>query len=127
MADELDLVKEQLASLATGPDAAIRTESDGDNGLILGNRAGFLRLAILALEAAQGDNIQFKNHAWIEEEGWRITGFTYVEAIAQPQLDPPFWRSPQQIFGWLFVSAIAGIFLLGLLSALGTVRHWIFG
>lgn len=91
MVDELDPIKQQLESLASNGEKAIVTVSaDEECGHLIGNRAGFIRLAIVSLEAAQRNSSIFENHKWLKSDDWLLEGFSYDEAVLKYHLHPHF-------------------------------------
>ena len=126
MADELDAIKQQLESVVSNSSQPIVTAYGGDStGVeLIGNRPGFIRLAITSLEAAQGNNINFEHHTWLRAtDGVRLDGFSYDEAGGEVPEISKFRARMTQIFGFVIVLLIAGIFVLGVASAYQHIRH----
>ena len=102
--------------------AIIRLAPDAD-AYVLGNREGYVKLAIASLKAAQGDNQSFKDTEWVgtEELDWGLSGFRY-DSEAHTYLRPP--KTPvgkvrDKFFLVLFSIlgiAIVGIFSIGLVE-----------
>jgi hypothetical protein len=96
-----------------GP-AVIRLAPDND-AYVLGNREGYLKLAIASLRAAQGNDQSFKDTPWIstEELDWGLSGLRY-DSAAHTYLRLPRTRAGRvrdKLF--LLASSVLGIVILG--------------
>jgi hypothetical protein len=92
---------------------------------ILGNRGGFVLLAIAALKAAQGQDQKFAKEPWVchEDVDWEIDGLKF-DALAHMHLPekPPKWRVWRSNMIEIAVMALlVGCFVVGL----GTLVSWI--
>ena len=91
--------------------AIIRLAPDTD-AYVLGNREGYVQLAIASLKAAQGADQSFSDVAWVgtEELDWGLKGLRY-DATADKYLPRPKTR----------VSRIRDKFLLVVFAVIGIV------
>ncbi|HEY6375353.1 MAG TPA: hypothetical protein VIX90_07485 [Edaphobacter sp.] len=126
MVDELDPIKQQLESFASNSEKAIVTVSaDEECGHLIGNRVGFIRLAIVSLDAAQGKRVNFENHKWLKSGDWLLEGFSYDEAGGEISSASTFRDKMNTAIMFIIVALIAGIFVLGLESAYQHIHRWV--
>jgi hypothetical protein len=94
---------------------------------ILGNRAGFLQLAIAAMRAAQGRNQNLNKQSWVchEDYDWQIEGLSYDEYahIHLPEKPTKWQMRRQHAIGLIVGLSLVGCFIVGLV----TIIHWISG
>jgi hypothetical protein len=94
---------------------------------IRGNSGGFIRLAIAALRASQGENQRFSEKAWVKQgEFITVQGLTFDSDAHrwEPKrlsngLEWKRWR--QSITAWLIILSV----LLCLAVGFGTITHWL--
>src|SRR5260370_41186236 len=79
---------------------------------ILGNRGGFLRLAIATARAAQGQNQNLNKQPWVchEDVDWQIEGLSYAEYahIHLPEKPTKSQRTRQNAFVLSVISLLMG-------------------
>ncbi len=94
---------------------------------IRGNRGGFLHLAIASAKAAQGQNQNLCEQAWVchEDADWQIEGLIFDDLahFHLPERPTRWQKLRQQVIGVAFVLFLGSCFVVGL----GTIVHWIFG
>ena len=89
---------------------------------MIGNRGGYIELAMSALKAAQGSTQTFKNAKWLQVEDfdWGINGLKF-DARAHVYL-----RLPESLFSKIIHIVLALAFLVVLVVGVGTIGYWIF-
>jgi hypothetical protein len=108
---------EQAQSAAEGVPAIIRLAPDSD-AYVLGNREGYIHLAIASLKAAQGNDQSFKDVPWVDcqELDWGFHGLRY-DPGAQIYLRPnetrwgKFWSAVVPLA--LAVCFVVGVVTIG--------------
>jgi hypothetical protein len=98
-----------------------------DSGkFIIGNREGFVQLAIAALKAAQGGTLPFEKEPWCAEDemDWGVRGLKFDEYAHMhlPEKATPLQKTGRTIFGYFMVISIASIFVTGWVTAC----HWLY-
>jgi hypothetical protein len=93
---------------------------------MLGNREGFILLAVAALKAAQGQDQKFAKEPWVchEDADWQIAGLKF-DALAHMHLPekPTKWQQRRQNASGLAI----GLFLIGCFTTgVVTILHWAF-
>ena len=119
------LLEEEALKSDNPPAMVVMAPDMGES--ILGNRGGFLRLAISAAKAAQRQNQNLDKQPWVchEDADWQIEGLTFDE-LAHFHLPerPTRWQNlRQQVIGAIVLLLIVACFVVGL----GTIASWIFG
>jgi hypothetical protein len=94
---------------------------------ILGNRGGFLRLAIATVRAAQGHSQNLDKQPWFcnEDLDWQIKGLSFDDSAHTylPKKKTEWLRRRQNA-----LSLALGLFLLGCLTVgFLTIVHWTIG
>lgn len=110
---------ENVSLIQNEQPAVVRLAPPDNSAFLLGNRDGFVQLAIASLRAAQGQDQSFKKVPWVCEEDldWGLLGLKY-DSSAHIYLRPP-----QKWWG-KFLSAILPLALLVcLLVGLGTIGY----
>ncbi|MBB5343634.1 hypothetical protein [Tunturibacter empetritectus] len=119
------LLEEEAAKSDKPPAMVVMAPDMGES--ILGNRAGFLRLAIAAVRASQGESQNLDSQPWVchEDADWQIKGLSFDEYAHMhlPEKLTPWKERRQKILGILVVAFVAGCLAIGF----GTILHWIFG
>jgi hypothetical protein len=108
---------EQAQTAAEGVPAIIRLAPDSD-AYVLGNREGYIHLAIASLKAAQGSDQSFKDVPWVdtEELDWGLHGLRY-DPSAHTYLRPAetrwgkFWSAAIPLV--LAVCFLVGVVTIG--------------
>ena len=117
---------EEEAAKSDKPPAMVVMPPDMGNA-ILGNRGGFLRLAIAAIKAADGQNQNLDKQPWVchEDYDWQIEGLSFDEYAHMhlPEKPTPWEKRWRNIIGILIVTFVAVCLAIGF----GTILHWIFG
>lgn len=127
----MDTVSQALSVLestignSANPPAIIVLPPDSGK-FIVGNRDGFIRLAVASLKAAQGEEQPFKRESWVsvEDLDWGVAGLKPDDS-AHIYLRTPrtrLQRLRSKVFG--FVAAL--LLLLCLLVGFCTIVRWIF-
>jgi hypothetical protein len=117
------LLTEARDELTSVPAMIVLPPDSGD--FIIGNESGFVRLAICAIEAAQGEQQSFAKEAWVSDDDldWSVKGLK-PDALAHLHLPvpPSRWQTIRNsVVGWAFLLCIVSCFVVGL----GTIVHWI--
>jgi hypothetical protein len=101
------------------PPAIVRLAPPDNSAYLLGNRDGFVQLAIASLRAARGQDQSFKKVPWICEEDldWGLLGLKY-DSSAHMSLRPP-----QKWWGKLLSTVLLLALLLCLLVGLGAIGY----
>jgi len=98
-----------------------------DSGkFIIGNTGGFIRLAIAALHAAQGQKQDFEGEPWFRNEDfdWTVKGLEPDDS-AHVYLPPEQTRFKQivgSIFSYMLMVLIVGCLLVGFVN----IVHWLY-
>ena len=121
----ITLLEEEALNSDKPPAMVVLAPDMGES--ILGNRGGFLRLAIVAAKAAQGENQNLDEQPWVchEDVDWQIEGLTF-DALAHfhlPERATRWQNLRQQIIGYIVLILIVACFVVGL----GTIAGWLFG
>lgn len=94
---------------------------------IIGNRSGFIRLAIAALKAAQGTDQKFKKEPWVYQQDldWTIDGLKFDASahIYMPQKPSGWRRFRQKAFGLTVLLFLLGCFGIGFVTLVGWFFH----
>jgi hypothetical protein len=121
----ISLLEEETLKSDSLPAMVVMPPDMGDS--ILGNRGGYLLLAIAAMRAAQGQNQNWKKQPWVchEDVDWQIEGLSYDEyAHLHLPEKPTKWQRRRQNALGLFVA----VFLMGCLGiGFVTIIHWSLG
>ena len=122
--DEIERIIAQISSLAAAeekPPAMVVVAPDQGES-ILGNRGGFLHLAVASLKAARGEEQKFKDADWVchEDFDWQIAGLK-PEPLAHIFL--PEKRNRFQILRGEILGSLLLLVVFGLLAA-GVVTLW---
>jgi hypothetical protein len=117
---------EEEAQKSEKPPAMIVMVPDNEK-LILGNRGGFLRLAVAAVRASQGQNQNLDKQPWVcnEDLDWQIEGLSFDD-YAHAYLPDKLTRRQRQRQN--AINLFIGLSLVGCLAiGVVTIIHWIFG
>jgi hypothetical protein len=116
---DIALAALEQARLATEESPAIIRLAPDSDAYVLGNRDGYVQLAIASLKAAQGHNQSFKNVPWVdtEEEDWGLHGLRY-DSSAHVYL-----RSPETRLGKFWSAFIPLALAVCCLVGLGTIGY----
>ena len=125
--DEIETIIDRLSTLASEeekPPAMVVVAPDmGDP--ILGNRGGFLHLAIASLQAARGQEQKFKDADWVyhDDADWWIQGLKPdpLAHVYIPEKQTRFQQIRGQMLGYALLFAIVGLFGAGLISVAGWI------
>lgn len=94
---------------------------------ILGNRDGFVRLAVASLKAAQGEAQSFRNAKWvkIEDLDWGISGLKPDSSahIYLPEKQSRFQKLWRSVFGLLAVLLLILFILVGFITSVRWALH----
>lgn len=109
------------------PPAMVVLPPDSGN-FILGNRDGFICLAVAALKAAQGEEQSFKGKPWvkIEDLDWGVRGLKLDPNahIYLPTKRTRFQKAWRNVLGLLVVLLIVVCALIGFATVvIGLFRH----
>jgi hypothetical protein len=119
------LLEEEVLKADTLPAMVVMPPDMGQS--ILGNRGGFLRLAIATARAAQGQNQNLNKQPWVchEDVDWQIEGLSYDEYAHMhlPEKPTKWQRRRQNAIGLAVISLLMGCFAVGFL----TIVHWTLG
>lgn len=129
MATEEEIAK--ALALLEGPNAdsddspAIVVLPPDSNAFVVGNRGGFVNLAVASLKAAQGKEQSFKKESWIAEDDldWGIKGFK-PDANAHTRLAE--LTRPQRLgnlIGCSVLVVVALFFIVGLIAVIRWIGH----
>jgi hypothetical protein len=119
------LLEEEALNSDKPPAMVVLAPDMGES--ILGNRGGFLRLAIAAARAAQGHNQNLDEQPWVchEDADWQIEGLKFDD-LAHFHLPekPTRWQNLRsQVIGAVVLLLFIACFVVGI----GTIASWIFG
>jgi hypothetical protein len=107
------------------PTIVIMSPETGD--FILGNRDGFVQLAVASLKAAQGEVQSFKNKDWvkIDDLDWRISGLKPdpIAHIYQPVKKTRFQKAWRNVLGTLAVLMLVLFILVGFITSVRWALH----
>jgi len=114
------LLEQELAQPG-GPPAVVVMESDSHS--ILGNRGGYLNLALASLSAAQGQDQELGDQAW----AWEIDTLKFN---ADAHIDPPkriteWHRRAKNALNLALLALILTFLIIGLLTVLRWIWGWI--
>jgi hypothetical protein len=116
---EAQAILELLANAPSDPPPVVVVPSEG-GGLIKGNRAGLIRLALVALRAARGEEQKFEETWAVQDElAGTIDGIS-LDAYAHYDLPKKFtrWdRIKSSIILFVVVVIIAVVFVAGIQTA----------
>jgi hypothetical protein len=119
------LLEEEALKLEKPPAMVVMPPDMGES--ILGNRGGFIRLAVAAMKAAQGQNQNLNKQPWVcaEDFDWQIKGLSYDEyAHMHLPEKPTKWQIRRQsAIGLIVGLSLVGCFMVGFV----TIIHWISG
>ncbi len=133
MTEQDELITRALAVLETYPSedeerpATVAFFPPDSRSFFRGNRDGYVKLAIAALRAAQGEKQKFDKHAnWFRTEDldWAVGGFEPDESAHIYQ--PPRRTRLQEIRGVVLGGAILILFFSCLVVGFITIEKWIF-
>jgi hypothetical protein len=117
---------EEEALKSEKPPAMIVMVPDHEKS-ILGNKGGFLRLAVAAVRASQGQNQNLDKQPWVcnEDLDWQIEGLSYHASahIYLPEKATKWQRRRQNAIGLTVISLLMGCLAVGFV----TIVHWIVG
>jgi len=121
-------VLEKALSDSDQPSAVVIQPPDSGE-FILGNRGGFVHLAITSLKAALGKAQSFENESWlvIEDLDWGIKGLKPDES-AHIYLQAKLTRTQRirrSIFGFLIVFLAALFLIVGSITIVRWIIHLI--
>ncbi len=119
------LLEEVTADIMHRPAVVVMPPDSG--AFVIGNKGGFLQLAIASLKAAQGEQQKFNNAPWITglELDWGLSGFKPDENAHtyMTKSRSGFRLLLNQLAKYIILSLIVGIFISGFVTAL----HWVKG
>ena len=123
IAESLSLL-EKIDPAAPDPPAMIVMPPDSGD-FIIGNSGGFVRLAIAALMAAQGQPQAFKNEAWVsvQDLDWGVQGLK-LDPTAHIYLPPKRTRLQHiggSLWGYCLLLLVVGVWVTGFV----TILHWV--
>lgn len=130
---ELEAIIARLSSMSAAEEKppAIVVVAPDQGESILGNRGGFLHLAIAALKASQGEEQRFKDAAWVcnEDEDWEITGLKPdpLAHVYLPKQRTRFQILRESILFVVFILAVVGLLVTGWMTFwnwLTRMFHW---
>jgi len=88
----------------------------------VGNRTGYIALALAALRASRGEQIELKKEEWcsVEDLDYRITRFKYDESahIYRPEIPSRRRRILGNLMSLGFLLVIAGLVLAGVVEVI---------
>lgn len=131
--EELEQIIGQLSTLAATEDKppAMVVVAPDQGESILGNRGGFLHLAVSALKAARGEEQKFKNAEWVchEDIDWQIAGLKPdpLAHVYRPEKRTRFQRLRGEVFGGVLLLAVFGFLVTGWITFWNWVTrmfHW---
>jgi hypothetical protein len=112
----------QVEKSPTPPAAVVIPPDSGD--YIFGNRAGFLRLAIASMRAAQKQDQTFQQVPWIQDDDWMVRGLKFDEYA---HLHLPEKKTKRQKMFHDSLGLLLGIAIMtNLVVGLVTIVHWIY-
>jgi hypothetical protein len=118
------LLEEEALTLDKPPAMVVMPPDMGES--ILGNRGGFIRLAVAAMRAAQGQNQDLIKQPWVcaEDFDWQIKSLSYDEYahIHLPEKPTKWQRRRQNAIGLAVGLSLMGCLAVGFL----TITHWVF-
>ena len=117
--EEALIILEQYPWGESQPAATVVMPPDSEE-FIIGNESGFVRLAIAALQAAQGEEQRFEKQEWVvaEDYDWGVRGFKPDEYahLYLPEKLTKWQRVRQSIIGLTVLAVVLAIMLAGLIS-----------
>jgi hypothetical protein len=116
---EAQVTLELLANTPSDPPPVVVVPSEG-GGLIKGNQAGLIRLALVALKAARGEEQKFEETWVVQDELAGTIDGIWLDNYAHYDLPKKFsrWeRIRSSIILYVVVAAVAVIFVVGVQTA----------
>jgi len=127
--EELEGIIARISSLAAAEDKppAMVVVAPDQGESILGNRGGFLHLAVAALKASRGEEQKFKAATWVcqNDFDWQIAGLKPdTDAhLHIPEKRTRFQRLRGEILGSVLLLVVFGILAAGVVS----LWNWVSG